>query len=254
MVNYDDYEYDYEPIKKKSSSKKKKNNRTKLIFIFISTFFVVLISFLVVARMITPNVDISDITTSEDDTSISSNDSFRRRIDARLMGIMEEEKNPPQDLSEKTPDENHDKITANTETDFDENEKVTEKKSFEDDFFKEENKKSPTTQSSLPTDAMRPSAPVPPAPTRTTASATKPQAETVSPTYKVLVGSYATPEEARLRAKDMTSQGYNVTPFIRMVNGRYAVQVGSFNDVEKARTTANNLTHYFDGVQIIKEF
>lgn len=258
MVNYDDYDYDYEPVKKKqnNSSRKQKVNRAKLLFVFVSTFFAVLISFLVIARMVTPNVDIPEAATEEEEDS-SENDSFRRRIDARLLGILEEEKGPQQSEVNDSKDQSatdHDKTAQRQDEAFDDSDKVTNKTSFDDDFFKDNNKTSP---SSSPAPGLRPDTPAPPVPSRTnrlTAADTTAHQETISPTYKVLVGSYSTPEEARLQAKDMTSQGYNVTPFVRLINGRYAVQVGSFNDVEKARSTANNLNHYFDGVQIIKEF
>lgn len=254
MVNYNDYEYDYEQQPKKKKSKKKKNNVAKLLFIFISTFFGVLIIFLLLAKILTPTVDIPE-TASRNDSELQTDDdnSFRKRIDSSLVDIFNDERYPQSVVNperKKQDENNSDDENLSDKKESDTNQSLIQHQNpFEDDFFKE------NPQQNQAQNNQRATVPIPPAPVpaQKQIEPAKPQ-KIISPTYKVLVGSFATPEEARLFAKEMTSDGYSVTPFIRLINGRYAVQAGSFNDIERARTTANTLNHYYDGVKIIEEF
>lgn len=257
MVNYDDYDYDYNQPPKNKKSKKKKNNVAKLLFIFISTFFGVLIIFLLLAKMLTPAVDIPEVASGNNNLpQPSEEDSFRQRIDSSLFDISNDEKFPQalvpnEDKTQKQQDESPE--DKNTEL----NDKQTQPQNpFEDDFFKDDyNNSSKNTEDTSSSSSQRASVPMPPAPVPSPKQIEPAQPQKIiAPTYKVLVGSFATPEEARLLAKEMSSDGYSVTPFIRLINGKYAVQAGSFNDVERARATANTLNHYYDGVKIIEEF
>ena len=236
MVNYDDYDYDYNQ------------------FIFISTFFGVLIIFLLLAKMLTPAVDIPEVASGNNNLpQPSEEDSFRQRIDSSLVDIFNDEKFPQalvpnEDKTQKQQDESSEDNL---------NDKQTQPQNpFENDFFKDDyNNSSKNTEDTSSSSSQRASVPMPPAPVPSPKQIEPAQPQKIiAPTYKVLVGSFATPEEARLLAKEMTSDGYSVTPFIRLINGKYAVQAGSFNDVERARATANTLNHYYDGVKIIEEF
>lgn len=255
MVNYDDYDYDYNQPPKKKKTKKKKNNVAKLLFIFISTFFGVLIIFLLLAKMLKPAVDIPEVASGNNNLpQPSEEDSFRQRIDSSLVDIFNDEKFPqalvPNEVqSQKQQDDSSEDKTAEP------NDNQTQPQNpFDDDFFKDDYNK--TSENATGTsNTQRESVPIPPAPVPGPKQIEPAQPQKIiAPTYKVLVGSFATPEEARLLAKEMTSDGYSVTPFIRLINGKYAVQAGSFNDVERARATANTLNHYYDGVKIIEEF
>ena len=255
MVNYDDYDYDYNQPPKKKKTKKKKNNVAKLLFIFISTFFGVLIIFLLLAKMLKPAVDIPEVASGNNNLpQPSEEDSFRQRIDSSLVDIFNDEKFPQalvpnEDQSQKQQDDSSEDKTAEP------NDNQTQPQNpFDDDFFKDDYNK--TSKNATDTsNTQRESVPIPPAPVPGPKQIEPAQPQKIiAPTYKVLVGSFATPEEARLLAKEMTSDGYSVTPFIRLINGKYAVQAGSFNDVERARATANTLNHYYDGVKIIEEF
>ena len=259
MLNYNDHEYDYEQPQKKRKTKKKKNNVAKLLFIFISTFFGVLIIFLLLAKVLTPTIDIPEVASRDESISQTDEDnSFRKRIDSSLVDIFNDERFPKSVVNSETKkqeENNSDEENLTDKKEIDTNQSLTQHQNpFEDDFFKE-NSTQQEENITNNTNNQRVTAPVPPVPipTPNQIEPAKPQ-KIISPTYKVLVGSFTTPEEARLFAKEMTSDGYSVTPFIRLINGKYAVQAGSFNDIERARTTANTLNHYYDGVKIIEEF
>ena len=55
---------------------------------------------------------------------------------------------------------------------------------------------------------------------------------------KVLIGKYASFEEARAAQDEVRALNQDTTPFIRKVGDVYALQVGSFQDIDMARSTA----------------
>jgi len=58
---------------------------------------------------------------------------------------------------------------------------------------------------------------------------------------KVVLGSYATPMQARLVSDTLIEMDLNVAPFIKEKNGRYILQVGSFSDPAKAQGLVQEL-------------
>lgn len=248
--NYDyDYDYDYKAKEEMQKPKKqgKKNSKQKLFFVFITTFFVVLVSFLGFARLITPTVNVPEVT-SDENTDDSSD--FRKRIDARLLGIIEEEKGPKYAQQATKEQYQEDKDKQNSEEMNSSNPKFSHKNGFDDEFFKDDEETTHPQQ-------RKPAPPLPPR--HSSGMAENPNsdanyAEVIPPMYKVMIGSYATVEDARAKSKELMASGMQITPFIRLVNGKYCIQVGSYTDVDKARYTANQLNSRFGSVQIIKEF
>lgn len=58
---------------------------------------------------------------------------------------------------------------------------------------------------------------------------------------KVVVGSYATVEQAEVAKGILQDAGLGLAPFIRKIGGEYTLQVGSFNSKEKAMNAAKDL-------------
>lgn len=56
---------------------------------------------------------------------------------------------------------------------------------------------------------------------------------------KVLIGKYATLNEARTAQTQLRAQNTGATPFIRKVGDIYALQVGSYRDIDIARSIAS---------------
>lgn len=58
---------------------------------------------------------------------------------------------------------------------------------------------------------------------------------------KVVVGSYSTIEQAQVAKGILTDAGLGLSPFIRRIGNEYTLQVGSFNTKEKAMDAARAL-------------
>jgi cell division septation protein DedD len=81
-------------------------------------------------------------------------------------------------------------------------------------------------------------------------------AETASPApqvSKVVVGYYATKEQAEVAMGIIAESGLNVTPFVRSIGGAYTIQVGSYTTREKAQSVANDLLRNNYPARIISE-
>jgi len=57
---------------------------------------------------------------------------------------------------------------------------------------------------------------------------------------KVLVGKFATFDEAKIMATKIKQQNSSITPFVRKVGNVFCVQVGSFGDFNIAKNYAKN--------------
>lgn len=84
--------------------------------------------------------------------------------------------------------------------------------------------------------------------------ATPSPAQTAAPTAsKVVVGYYATKEQAEVAKGIIAEAGLNISPFVRSIGGAYTIQVGSYSTREKAQSVVNDLLRNNYHARIISE-
>lgn len=233
---------------KRSKSKENLQNKTNvkpLIFTFLGTFIVFFFAFTVLLPILTPQVDIPALSDEHSMGSVNSND-FKGRIDPRLSSIEQEENTAPPKLKMEIPVKDQQSQNGQTAVDGQNTDGYSitnEPQEPQDSIIGEENNpdyKNPdnytnsTQAKKTSTKALKPvtAANIPPRPT----SSQPPAGETAKPITmsKVVLGSYATPMQARLVSDTLIEMDLNVAPFIKEKNGRYVLQVGSFSDPAKA--------------------
>ena len=202
-----------------------KSGSNENLILFVSAFFVMLLIFLGVVKQLSPDVDVSIA-----DPSVSQIEEVEKgSVDSRLKTLQMEDNSYGVDDSTFSP-ELEEKVRLpehkNKEMDEDSGLKTiildinkNAKSSDKDQDVKNEK------VTSVP-------APVASAPVATTTPVVN---------AKVIVGYYATPEQAEVAKGIILDSGINVQPFVKNIGGAYTLQVGSFSSREKAQSVANDL-------------
>lgn len=226
-LTYDRYKKD----KKKMGSK---NN----IVTFVVTFFITLLVFTAVAKSLSPDVDVTignESQTDAKDTGLG----VKNFIDERLKMIQMDDNSAGVSMpgSENKPS----RFSANQD---DNSQQMTEEKvsipqnNSENTMIQDEPINAPITVKKQP-----------PRPTAKDLSASF--APNVS--SKVVVGRYATFEQAKVAQEILLDSGLNITPFVRSYNGGYTLQVGSYSTRAKAEEVSSQLQQNNFPARIIQE-
>ena len=220
-------------ISYKEYQKKVTKNPNEGIIIFVSAFFILLLLFLGIAKQISPEVDVS---IGDDNTAVTSSDVDeldKSSVDERLKLLQEE------DNGTKKEDE-----TFATELD--------EKVVLPD--HKNKDKESSTDNAKTEEPITLPDRDANPKPAETASPAPKPvQVQQQSASAKVVVGYYATKEQAEVAKGIIAESGMNISPYVRNIGGAYTIQVGSYSTREKAQSVANDLLRNNYPARIIME-
>ena len=199
-------------ISYKEYQKKVTKNPNEGIIIFVSAFFILLLLFLGIAKQISPEVDVS----IGDDTAVTSNEDIQKSpVDERLKLLQMEDEGKGANADN----------TFATELD----EKVVLPEHKKDDKQKAE------TITLVDKEAN-------PKPSETASPAPKPvQVHPQAAPAKVVVGYYATKEQAEVAKGIILESGMNISPFVRNIGGAFTIQVGSYSSREKAQSVVNDL-------------
>lgn len=213
--------------------KKKDTNPNKRILIFVTTFFATLLLFTVVAKSLSPNVDVTIGDESETDAK-ETGLGVKKFIDERLKMIQMEDNSAGVSVkndNEKTSryeDESFDKYTQA------EDEKIN----------------LPTKQDKSNTsDESTQSAQNPPRPTSRDLSTPFESPKMA----KVYVGRYSTLEQAKVAQEILMDSGLDINPFVKDMGGTYTLQVGSYSSRAKAEGLASELQRNNFPARIIQE-
>lgn len=216
--------------------KKKTNNSKKGLLVFVTTFFATLLFVTIIAKGLTPNVDV----TIGEDTSIEPKESglgVKRFIDDRLKMIQMEDNGAVS--SKKAVDKRADEYTDESYDSFskelDERVNIPRHKSNE----------TTTDEYSDDTEAIQPPRPK-------TAQNLAP-INTTPKMSKVLVGYYSTVEQAKVAQGILLDSGFNITPFIKDIGGAYTLQVGSYSSRAKADSLMQELLRNNFPARVIQE-
>lgn len=197
--------------------KKKNSNPNRRLLIFIVTFFASLLVFSVLAKSLTPDVDVtigSDTELEEKDIGLG----VKQFVDNRLKSIELD------DLG---------KSLAKDKTSDVDNISVEEEKLTLPD---KKHQKELIDEAAL--DPVMP-AYTPPRPGKE--DIIMHQTETPK-MVKVYVGKYSTIDQAKVSQDILLDSGLDVSPFIKNLGGTYTLQIGSFADKSRAEQVASELT------------
>ncbi len=203
-------------ISYKEYQKKVTKKPNEGIAIFVSAFFILLLLFLGIAKQISPEIDV----TIGDDNAKQSQEEQKSEIDERLKLLQMEDKDMfAEELDEKVV--------------------IPEEKKKEEE---------PKPKSEEPITLIEKEAT--PTPAETASPAPKVQPAAVS---KVVVGYYASKEQAEVAKGIIMESGLNISPFVRSIGGAYTIQVGSYSTREKAQSVVNDLLRNNYPARIISE-
>ncbi len=215
-------------ISYKEYQKKVTKNPNEGIIIFVSAFFILLLLFLGIAKQISPEVDVS-IGDETQQTTAEDDDMYKSSVDARLK-LLQDEDNSQEDkmfndaLEEKVVIPEDKKTSDKPETASQEEEPVT-----------------------------LPDAEANPKPQETASPAPQSTQVQQNVSAKVVVGYYATKEQAEVAKGIIAESGMNISPFVRSIGGAYTIQVGSYTTREKAQSVVNDLLRNNYPARIIME-
>lgn len=188
----------------KEYKKKLESNPNEGLILFVSAFFVMLLIFLGVAKQLSPDVDVS----IGDNTEYSQDDLTRGNVDDRLKLIQME-------------DNSNDSETQISDDPF--SSEMEEKVIIPKQSSKDAEAADVITLDSSDVSNVEEK------------KATQPISA------KVVVGYYATPEQAEVAKSIIMESGMNIQPFVKNMGSAYTLQVGSFSSKETAQSVANEL-------------
>ena len=229
---------DYNNLKR--YKKQKGTNTQSLLTVFVTTFLIMLVFFIGAAKHMTPSVDVAigeDSAAETKETGLG----VKGFIDNRLRAIQSEDTS----LIAKKLEEKINSVTeaenANEEDNYFtkelEEKVIIPAKKLKQEIVKTEET---TTQVSKPSEVPLP----------------KPETSTSSNssdvTYKVLVGTYHSIEQAKVTQSILQESNLGVSPFIKNIHGTYTLQVGSFNSEENAQNLVDELIKNNYNARILK--
>ena len=210
------------------------------LILFVSAFFILLLAFLGMAKVMSPDVDIA--IGDEPEITYEEEGIIRGNVDNRLKQIQEEDNSvggedsvfsPELDEKVKIPEKRPqtEPLQEQEETPI-----ILEKPEQNTMPVKEEPIEQQKEQTKVPAPQVQeqpqpsaqqvPQAPVP-------AQSTK--------VYKVYVGSYSSAEQAEVAKGIISEANIGVSAFVKNLNGSYTLQAGSYSSADKAQAAANEL-------------
>lgn len=227
--------------------------------IFISTFFVLLLAFLGIAKLMSPKVDVAIGDTSE--VAYEAENDERGNVDERLKKIQDEDNsftgavdsgfsyeldekvkipNKKAKVLEPLQQKEEPPIVLNTKTESLIPNSVKEQVKVTDDKHVNNSATSSKPVSApIPTYSSQEQTALKSAPTPSTAPV--PVQTASERTYKVYVGNYDSAAQAEVAKTILAEAGLSMATFVKNVNGVYTLQAGSYSSQEKAFSVAQDL-------------
>lgn len=261
-------EYSFEHFQKRREDIRKRNSHTKktLLRLFLTTFSIVLFSFLVLATIMSPHLNIPALNDDAENVNDVSSSDFKSRIDYRLKQIQVDDGTSKPALNdselnnEKSEDGKLQTILSGAQKMQDGVIKV-DLSTF--DTPQLPNKTSVTPSPAFKINNSNSEQYGPPRP-KVVSSQTQPQQQAPVPyvpksqqeqtkSYKLLVGNYSSPEEAQNVSDIFSASSSSGKTYIKSYNGIYCVQVGSYSDFTKAQNIANAYRSKNYKVRVVEE-
>lgn len=217
--------------------KKKETNPNKRMLIFVTTFFATLLLFTVVAKGLSPDVDVTIGDESETDAK-ETGLGVKKFIDERLKMIQMEDNSAG--VSMKGEKERRAKAENENSDDF--IQEVEEKVSIP----VKGNKSEKVEEYEEPLYNTARTAPRPSGRDLSTPF----EAPKVS---KVYVGRYSSIEQAKVAQEILMDAGLGITPFVRDTGNYYTLQIGSYTNRAKAEGLASELQRNNFPARVVQE-
>lgn len=200
-------------ISYKEYQKKVTKNPNEGIIIFVSAFFILLLLFLGIAKQISPDIDVS---IGEDENATTSTEEVAKSaVDERLKNLQEEDETSAQQDKTFSPELDEKVVLPDKEKSASDNTQPVQQPVKVDEEAT-------------------------PKPSETAAPAPKPvPVQQHVSTAKVIVGHYATKEQAEVAKGIIAESGLSSSPYVRSIGGAYTIQVGSYATKDKAQELAN---------------
>lgn len=219
-----------------------KNSKKQSFKLFLGAFFVLLLIFLGLAKMMSPDVDI----TLGDDNPQYEENMPRGEIDDRLRDLQMEDDGFLSSERDATAVEDGEKVVIPKKdiNDGAENklpEETLGQKAVKDVVGE------PQVQHTAPKPQPQNVQPVP-------APAPAPVAVQPSITARVVVGNYPTVEQAEVAKSILQEAGLGVSPFVRKSGTGYTLQVASYGSKEKAMSVAESLLNQNFPAKVVVEY
>lgn len=205
-----------------SIDKKKKTQQNKILYIFLTAFFVTLVTLIYLAKAFTPDIDVDVV--SDNETTIS--DSNRQDIDSRLKDIQQDELFVARSTATESSSDIIEQLKRMKE-------EAISKQMNEDEIELQHDNESQTSPA-----VQKPNLAVP----EYTRKQQQVQPQNVpAKMAKVYVGRYSDFDQA-IKVQDALIQSSLVSaPFIKNMGGYYVIQVGSYANMQTAQNIAENL-------------
>lgn len=233
-----------EHISYREYKKRLSKNPHQNFVLFISAFFILLLAFLGLAKIMSPDVDIA--IGDEPEVTYEQEGIVRGNVDDRLKCLQDEDNGIGASVESTLQPELDEKVVIPEKKQESEPLKVHEDLPVVLEHTKpQELPSAQNNENNLQTqpkkveeikpqdDLTQPNAaPVPPASMMPSAA---------PKTYKVYVGNYASAAQAEVAKGIISESNVGVNPFVKNVNGSYTLQAGSFSSSDKANSVANDL-------------
>lgn len=217
--------------------KKKKSDSSKSgVLVAVTTFFVALLFFTVVAKSLSPDVDVSigdDSQTDVKETGLG----VKKFIDERLKMIQMEDNSAGVSINKG-------------------NKRASEDAGEYNKYFQEAEEKVTLPKTNGSEEVTYEEEPVKPAVSK---APPRPTPKELSNPFespkmsKVYVGRYSNADQARVAQEILMDSGLGVTPFIKDLGGSYTLQVGSYSSRAKAEGLASELQRNSFPARIVQE-
>lgn len=217
--------------------KKKKSDSSKSgVLVAVTTFFVALLFFTVVAKSLSPDVDVSigdDSQTDVKETGLG----VKKFIDERLKMIQMEDNSAGVSINKG-------------------NKRASEDAGEYNKYFQEAEEKVTMPKTKDSEEVIYEEEPIKPAVSK---APPRPSARELSNPFespkmsKVYVGRYSNADQARVAQEILMDSGLGVTPFIKDLGGSYTLQVGSYSSRAKAEGLASELQRNSFPARIVQE-
>lgn len=201
-----------------SIDNKKKSQQNKILYIFLTAFFVSLVTIIYLATAFTPEIDVDVNTGSEEYVS----DGPKHDIDSRLRELQQDE------LIGAVP-----RTETESSTEIIEQLKRLKEEAITKQMKQDEIELETTNTASEVPQTPKPNLAVPTSP--------KPTASTPAKMAKVYVGRYSTFDDAIKVQDALVQSSLASAPFIKNMGSYYVIQIGSYANQQTAQNIAENL-------------
>ncbi len=215
--------------------KKRDSNPDKRMLVFVTTFFATLLLFTVIAKSLSPDVDVTIGDESQTDAK-ETGLGVKRFIDERLKMIQLDDSSAG--VSVKEPPKQHQEYYEDFDSFLQETEEKVSLPTKTDTYSEEENleelvQSAPKEQKLANKDLSRPF-------------------ESVK-TSKIYVGRYSTIEQAKVAQEILADSDLGVNPFIKDLGRYYTLQIGVYSSRAKAEEITSRLLENNFPARVVQE-